>query len=204
MRLAVAASDREDGYDGANDRAGAGMILRRLFGRNALEGPARALYETAVRQAREPAFYAALGVPDSVDGRFELVALHGFLLMRRLKSIDAGGGRLAQALFDIMFADMDASLREMGAGDLGVGKRVKTMAKGFLGRIAAYETGLENPAELQAALRRNLYGTVEPSAGALAAMAGYAREAAESLKNQPDSALLAGIAGFPPPPAPGR
>lgn len=179
------------------------MILCRLFARRAPEGPARSLYDAAVRQARDPYFYAELGVPDSVDGRFELVALHGFLLMRRLKPI-AGGGPLAQRLFDVMFADMDASLREMGAGDLGVGRRVKTMARGFLGRIAAYEAGLADRAALPAALRRNLYGTVEPAEAALAAMAGYMAAVAEGLEKQPESALLAGRASFPPPPGAGR
>jgi cytochrome b pre-mRNA-processing protein 3 len=179
------------------------MILRRLFGRDELAEPARALYEAAVRQARDPAFYERLGVPDTVDGRFELVALHGFLLLRRLRTAPAGAA-LGQALFDVMFADMDASLREMGAGDLGVGRRVKTMAKGFLGRMAAYDAGLADAAALPAALRRNLYGTVEPAAGALAAMAGYLREAARALENQPDSALGQGRASFPPPPALGR
>ncbi|MEX2297639.1 MAG: ubiquinol-cytochrome C chaperone family protein, partial [Dongiaceae bacterium] len=121
------------------------MTLKRLFRRDPHAKPARALYEAAVEQARSPAFYTALGVPDTVDGRFELIALHGFLVMHRLKTEPGEGPPLAQALFDFMFADMDAALREMGAGDLGVGRRVKTMAKSFLGRVAAYEAGLADP-----------------------------------------------------------
>ncbi len=179
------------------------MIFRRLFGRNEAETPARALYEVAVGQARNPDFYRQLGVPDTVDGRFELVALHGFLLMRRLRSLP-DGGRLGQALFDVMFADMDASLREMGAGDLGVGRRVKTMAKGFYGRMAAYEAGLVDEAPLADALRRNLYGTVEPARAALEALVEYLQGAARMLEKQPDSTLEAGQATFPAPPALGR
>ncbi len=179
------------------------MILRRLFGRNEWEAPARALYEIAVGQARHPDFYRHLGIPDTIDGRFELVALHGFLLIRRVRSLPAGG-TLGQALFDVMFADMDASLREMGAGDLGVGRRVKTMAKGFYGRMAAYEAGLAGTAPLADALRRNLYGTTEPPPSVLAAMAEYLRDAAQTLENRPDSALEAGQAGFPAPPPLGR
>lgn len=175
------------------------MILKRLFGSNKWEAPARALYETVVAQARRPDFYRDLGVPDTVDGRFELVALHGHLLLRRLRPLSNGAG-LAQALFDVIFADMDASLREMGAGDLGVGKRVKVMAKGFYGRMAAYDAGLAGEASLADALRRNLYGTVEPAPAALTAMAQYLQDAAQALEKQPESALLAGHASFPNPP----
>ena len=176
------------------------MILKRLFGPNEWEAPARMLYDTVVMQARRPDFYRDVGVPDTVDGRFELVALHGYLLLRRLRPLDDGAG-LAQGLFDVIFADMDASLREMGAGDLGVGRRVKTMAKGFYGRMAAYDAGLAGEAPLAEALRRNLYGTVEPTEAALTAMAQYLRDAAQSLEKQPESALLAGQATFPDPPA---
>ncbi len=175
------------------------MILKRLFGPNEWEAPARILYATVVAQARRPDFYRDLGVPDTVDGRFELVALHGYLLLRRLRPSQDGAG-LAQALFDVIFADMDASLREMGAGDLGVGKRVKVMAKGFYGRMAAYDAGLAGEAPLADALRRNLYGTVEPTEAALTAMAQYLRDAAQGLEKQPESGLLAGQATFPNPP----
>lgn len=176
------------------------MIFSRLFGSKKWEGPARSLYESVVAQARRPEFYRDLGVPDTVDGRFELVALHGYLLLRRLRPMQDGAG-LAQTLFDVIFADMDASLREMGAGDLGVGKRVKVMAKGFYGRMAAYDAGLAGEAPLTEALRRNLYGTVEPAPDVLAAMAAYLRNATQGLEKQADSGLLAGRATFPNPPS---
>ncbi|MEX0809736.1 MAG: ubiquinol-cytochrome C chaperone family protein [Dongiaceae bacterium] len=174
-------------------------MLKRLFRRDPHAKPARALYEAAVEQARAPAFYTTLGVPDTVDGRFELIALHGFLIMHRLKDEPGEGAPLAQALFDFMFADMDAALREMGAGDLGVGRRVKTMAKGFRGRIAAYQTGLADPAPatLESALRRNLYGTVEADPAALTAMAGYVRAAGGALEGQTVDGFLAGKVLFP-------
>src|SRR5690349_8287815 len=81
---------------------------------------AAALYRAVVGQARTPAFYVAYGVPDTLDGRFDLIALHMFLVLHRLKT-DSLAANLSQALFDIMFDDMDRSLREMGVGDLGVG-----------------------------------------------------------------------------------
>src|SRR5262245_5163238 len=106
-----------------------------------MEDAARRLYARIVEQARCATFYAEGGVPDTLDGRFEMVALHCFLLLRRLK--DGGQAqRLGQAIVDLMFDDMDAALREMGAGDLGVGRRVRRMAEGFRGRTAAYDHGL--------------------------------------------------------------
>ena len=120
---------------------------------------AEELYAVVVAQARRPEFYRDLGVPDTVDGRFELVALHTFLALRRLRSkANAAGAR--QALVEVFVDDMDASLREMGAGDLGVGRRVKTMAQALYGRIAAYEAGLAGSEQaLVEALRRNVFGT---------------------------------------------
>src|SRR5581483_7180724 len=134
-------------------------MLSRLFRRGAgQEPPAALLYRSVVEQARRPEFYAAFGVPDTVDGRFDMIALHMFLVLHRLKAADPD---LGQALFDTMFADMDRSLREMGAGDLGVGRRVRAMAEALSGRIAAYDAGLSaDDAALAGALRRNLYGTV--------------------------------------------
>lgn len=160
------------------------------------------LYRAIVAQARQPGFYAWHGVPDSVDGRFELIALHMFLVLQRLKA--AGQDEVAQQLFDTMFADMDQSLREMGAGDLGVARRVRAMAEGLYGRIAAYEGGLDGDDErLAGALRRNLFGTVpEPGPGdmALQSLCGYLREAAGALRGQDVSAIGAGSLTFPPVP----
>ncbi len=158
------------------------MVLSKFFNRDPREARARALYEGVVAQARQPGFYRDCGVPDSVDGRFELIALHAFLVLHRLKADPTDTEALGQALFDLMFQDMDQSLRELGAGDLGVGPRVKRMAQGLYGRIAAYEAGLSGPAAvLEAALRRNLFGTVTPEPAQVGAMAAYLRGAAEAL-----------------------
>ncbi len=133
-------------------------------------GPEAALYAAAVARARQPQFYAALQVPDTLDGRFEMVALHVFLQLRHLKSDPV----LGQALFDTLFADMDRALREIGVSDVVIGNRIKEMARGFYGRISAYEAGLADPATLPAALRRNVYGTLpEADAAAIAALADY-------------------------------
>jgi cytochrome b pre-mRNA-processing protein 3 len=135
------------------------ILLSRLLHGAGGHAAAERLYAAAVAQARRPEIYADWRVPDTVDGRFDAIALHVFLVLHRLKAEGPVAAGLAQDLFDTMFADMDRSLREMGTGDLGVGRRVRAMAEGFYGRIAAYEAGLDgDAAALAAALRRNLYG----------------------------------------------
>jgi cytochrome b pre-mRNA-processing protein 3 len=175
-----------------------------FFKRDPWETRALALYEGVVAQARQPGFYRDCGVPDSVDGRFELIALHIFLVLRRLKADTGEGGELGQALIDVMFQDMDQSLRELGAGDLGVGPRVKRMIQGLFGRIAAYEDGLSGPpANLEAALRRNLYGTVTAEPDQVRAMAGYLCATAEALTRwNPAEAEGTGPEFGPPPGSP--
>ena len=158
------------------------MPLSRLFRRPAVpRATVETLYYALVQRAREPALYADGGVPDSVDGRFDMIALYAALLMRRLAGAPPPAGELSQGLFDVMFQDMDRSLREMGAGDMGVGARVKRMVQGFYGRMASYAAALDAEAGLEEALRRNLYGTVAPSDATVAAMAGHVRDVAAAL-----------------------
>ena len=165
------------------------------------EEVARGLYGEIVTQARRAAFYRDWGVPDSLDGRFDLILLHVFLVLRRLKDDRAIDPGLGQALFDTLFSDMDQSLREMGAGDLGVGKRVKRMVEAFYGRLEAYEAGLAaGEGLLEEALRRNLYGTVAAPEEGVEVLAGYVRRQAAKLAEQPAAELLAGRVGFAPPP----
>ena len=158
---------------------------------------ALAVYNAIVARAREPDLFAAWSVPDTLDGRFELLALHAFLVMNRLKR-EPSAREFAQTLFDIMFADLDRAVREMGSTDTGVGKRVKAMARGFYGRIAAYGRGLADPAELAPALRRNLYGTVSPREEDVAAAGEYLHRQAAALAEQPASSLMAGFVRFAP------
>ena len=160
--------------------------------------PAAELYAAIVAQARSPVFFRDLEVPDDIDGRFETLALHAFLVLERLKAGGDTSAGLAQALFDTFFEDMDRSLREMGVSDLGVGRRVKAMAQGFYGRIRAYEQGLAGTQEeLADALRRNLWGTVPAvSAAHVAKLARYLHRQREALAKQPWAALSAGRIAF--------
>lgn len=175
-------------------------MLASLFRRRRSSVEALALYNAAVAQARQVAFYRSLGVPDSIDGRFDLVALHVWLLLRRLKG-EPTAERLAQDLVEVFFADMDVSLREIGAADIGVGRRVKRMIEGFHGRAAAYDAALAaGGSALEEALARNLYGTVVAPAAALTAVAGYLRQAEAAAAAWPLAELAAGRVRFPAPP----
>lgn len=161
------------------------------------------LYLAVINQARLPAFYMEYGVPDTLDGRFDLIVLHAALVMRRLRGIGDGDAaeakEVAQALFDLMFADMDQNLREIGVTDTSVGKRVKQMVRAFYGRATAYEEALNaGGAGLGEALRRNLYGTVEGDLPAAlpAGMARYLMTQEGRLTAQNSADLMAGRIAF--------
>jgi len=135
------------------------------------------LYSEIVRQARQLEFYETLGVPDTTNGRFDLIALHAFIVMRRLKSLGNQGEILSQSLFDCMFSDIDINLREMGLGDISVGKKVKGLASAYYGRVKAYEDALmKEDKSLEAAFKRNIYLDRQPSPEQLEALANYLRE----------------------------
>lgn len=181
--------------------------LRALFSRffaDPADAEARALYRVAVTQARDPAFYARLSAPDTLDGRFELVTLHVVVLLRRLKRKGPDAHRLGRRLMEIMVDDFDRSLREMGIGDAGISRRVKDMARGFAGRLTAYDAALDSADDelLDVALDNNLYGTVHDVPPAVrAAVAGYVRREAADPTDPEMNDLLAGKAAFGPPPA---
>lgn len=164
------------------------------------ETAATRLYVRVVEQARLPLYYLAHGVPDTPDGRFDMIAVHAALLLRRLRRDHERTEQLAQTVFDLMFADMDQNLREMGVGDLAVGKRIKRMAQGFYGRLAAYEAGLADPSDrlLKDALLRNVYRHGAPGVGQLDGLATYVRHQGEWLDAISTERLCGGALDFAP------
>jgi cytochrome b pre-mRNA-processing protein 3 len=175
-----------------------GILVRLAFGRNQTRDAAVRAYQAVVEQARQPAFFTEFGVPDTLDGRFELVCLHAFLYLRRLKRESAAA--LGQRFFDTMFADFDRSLREIGTGDLSVGRQVTRMAEAFYGRVRAYDRGFgEGEEALTAALGRNLYGTAAATPDQLRRAEAYLRREAAHLDGQAGAALLTGNLAFAPP-----
>mgnify|MGYP001244145657 CR=1 FL=1 len=191
------------------------MILSKIFGRSKADDAAYRLYQSLVGQARAPQFYLDFGVPDSLSGRFEMIVLHAFLILDRLKGEGKEAAGLAQRIFDIMFDDMDQSLRELGVGDLSVGKKIQTMASVFYGRTGAFDEGvraLEQPggtrAALEAAVARNLFPDGAPdknlSGGeAVTVLTDYLLASRALLAGQPVAGFLAGEARFAPPPGRG-
>jgi cytochrome b pre-mRNA-processing protein 3 len=160
-------------------------------------GTIEAIYGMIVAQAREPLFYRAMGVPDTVNGRFDMVLLHLWMVLRRLRQVEGGAG-LSQALFDHFCGDMDANLREMGVGDLTVPKRMHKFGEAFYGRSAAYDIALDAGTEpLALALCKNiLNGSDLEKARQLAA---YANAAIAALAGLDDAALGNAAWQFPPP-----
>ena len=167
------------------------------FQRRRYERAGFALYGRAVAAARAPFLYCELGVPDTLDGRFDLVGLYAYLLVRRLEAEPPLGHHLAQAVFDAMFSDMDVTLREMGVGDLSVGKRVKAMWEAFHGRARAYDAALAGAGDvaLEAALVRNVWRG-QPSASGPAALARLTRAECRHLAGQALSQFAAGSVTF--------
>ncbi len=177
------------------------MILR-PFRRRSKAGSIACLYVAIVAQARLPAFYVEFGVPDTIEGRFDLLVLHLVLVLRRLSRAGEPGRAFGQQLFDAFCRDLDGNLREMGVGDLTVPKRMRGFGEAFYGRQAAYLAALEaqNPADFENALTRNILQTEGIDARA-AGLARYARGVARQLDVQQDVALFGGALEFPDPEA---
>jgi cytochrome b pre-mRNA-processing protein 3 len=175
------------------------MILR-PFRRSPETRTIASFYGAIVAQARLPVFYAQFGVPDTVQGRFDLIVLHMVLLLRRLAKTEVGPS-LGQRLFDRFCGDLDDNLREMGIGDLAVPKHMRRFGEAFYGRQAAYLAALDaaDGRDFENALARNIL--VEADAGKAACLARYARAVIGELDAQADDVLLRGELNFPRPEA---
>jgi len=160
------------------------MILN-LFRKNPATDAVYAVYTAIVAQSRQPVFYADWGIPDTVTGRFDMISLHLSLLFRRLRG-EKPAAEFSQALFDLFFKDMDNSLREMGAGDMAVPKKVRKMSEIFYGLMTSLNEAMDRDDRpgVEAVLRRNVYGEADSAEVARLAdylFAQYAGLAAQSL-----------------------
>lgn len=164
-------------------------MLRYIKERARRKQAAQALYEAAAAQALKAHFYSQWQVPDTFDGRFEMLMLHSFLVWRRIREEGPQAAWLSQAFFDALFVQMDRTLRERGVGDLGVPRHVKTMMRAFKGRALAYDVALSPgaaPDALRKALIRNVYGTVSPPReDSLERLCNYICRCESALKAQP-------------------
>lgn len=131
--------------------------MLKLFGRaDPARRTAELLHRAIAARAREPVFHARFAIPDTIDGRFDLFTMHAFLVLDALKTAGPSAQAASEHLIDLIFAGFDDALRELGVGDIGLGRRLTAMASAFYGRLAAYEAGRAEP-ELSEALVRNLY-----------------------------------------------
>ncbi len=172
-------------------------LFSRFFGARRSAGPGLTLYRQALAASRRPAFYRA-GVPDTVDGRFDLLVIHVWLLIRALNN--AGAQSLGQQVFDAMFADMDDSLRELGTSDTAVGKRIKDMAQVFYGRAQAYNQALDaaDQVALEKAIERNILGQKAENPGCRQAMCAYMLAADKALAAQDLAQMVKSGPCYPP------
>jgi cytochrome b pre-mRNA-processing protein 3 len=163
-----------------------------LFRKSAAPEPVYAVYGALVAQSRQPRFYAEWGVPDTVTGRFDMISLHLALLFRRLRGENPAGRAFSQALFDLFFKDMDRSLREMGAGDLAVPKKIRNMGNLFYGLLASLDGALDSndPAQVEAVLARNVLADADNAS--VPRLAAYVIAASRGLEGQAASAIIAG------------
>jgi cytochrome b pre-mRNA-processing protein 3 len=172
-------------------------MFRGLFSPKPEKRTAQALHRKLVEAARQPALYGDEGVPDTIEGRFELVVLHTALIVLVLqKSEDPQARAVSQALFDTMFDDFDAAMRELGVGDSAVGKKIRFMAEGFYGRAKALEEALEADDDSRAlieVLARNTLSEETPDSRA-ERLSLYVNAAYDSLQSQGAAALIAGEA----------
>ncbi len=168
------------------------IMLQNLFRTRPRERLGQPLYELAVRQAREPGFYTQLGVADRIDARFELYTLHVLLLVMRLRDEGERGAQAAQDLFDTYVSALDHALRELGVGDISVGKKMRKLGEALYGRMTAYEAPLRDgdAAALSAGLARNIHESEDAATGAR--LADYALARRARLAAQDFNAVVAG------------
>ena len=173
------------------------MKLSRLFQPRPAVAAGRRLYASASEQARQPAFYAVMGAPDTVEGRFEVYTLHVALTLRRLKGQGPQAAETAQAVFDTYLKGLDDALREMGVGDLSVGKKMRKLGEAFYGRVKHYDEAfgaLPDRALLEAMIGRTV---LAGQAADAAALAEYAVTAMSQLDRLPLEAVLQGDTQWP-------
>lgn len=164
--------------------------LKRFFSPPAYQQEAHNAYIALVAQARKPFLYEKMGVPDTLDGRFDAIALHLFMLIYALRGEGSPEAlEFARITSEVFFSDMDRSLREMGSTDTGTGMRVKKMAQALYGRVQAYSDGLET-GQLTAALQKNLYRGADVKPPHIEAVVTYVEKNVRALQAEGNTAAI--------------
>jgi cytochrome b pre-mRNA-processing protein 3 len=170
-------------------------MIARWFRKDQTQSQAETLFEALNEAARAPALYAGAGAPDTVEGRFEVLGLHVFLAMRRLRRDAPASDRLSAALQEVFFRRLDDALREIGVGDLSIGRKIRGLAEAFYGRATAYDKAFSDGDDaVAAALARTVLESPEASQARL--LADYAMRADHRLTAAAPEALLEAIRGL--------
>jgi cytochrome b pre-mRNA-processing protein 3 len=172
-------------------------MLDFLNARTDIRRKAGEIYGAIVAQARRPAFYAELGVPDTPSGRYEMVVIHLFLVLERLRAVADAASPLPRLMVEAFIADMDDSLREMGTGDLAVPRKVRRAATGLYERSMAYKAALGHGDmdALTAVLKEHVFGDV--AAPRARALADYISAASAAMSATDADLVMDGKFAFP-------
>jgi cytochrome b pre-mRNA-processing protein 3 len=172
--------------------------LKRFFSPDPAREAAHHAYVSIVAQSRQSVFFSKWNVPDTVDGRFDVILLHLSLVIHSIesRSQDAASKHFVRSLSEVFFADMDRNLREQGAGDTGVGIRIKKMAQAFYGRLKAYSEALAAKTGISEALSRNLYREQPPAVEILGQWAAYCERNTAHLSALPADEIMRGKVSF--------
>ncbi|MBP0579008.1 ubiquinol-cytochrome C chaperone [Labrys sp. LIt4] len=172
-----------------------------LFRNRARDAQIARLYDQILAQSRDPALFIEGRVPDTVEGRTDMMLLHLFLLMHRLNDEQGEIREIAQGVCDRFFAELDRAMREMGVGDLAVPKKMRKIADIYTGCSSSYGNALHKPddEELTQVLLRNVYARDEARLPQARALAGYVRRASNALGDASLASLASGSLPFPTP-----
>ncbi len=170
-------------------------LFQRLFQQAEPRDALRPLYTAVVAKARVPDWYADGAVPDTIDGRFDMVALVLCLVLFRMEALGAAAAGPSALLTEVFINDMDGNLREIGIGDLVVGKHIGKMMSALGGRLGAYRDARGDEVALKMALVRNLYRGAAPANEALEAVCQRVRALDGRIAAQSLEALVAGDLG---------
>lgn len=166
-------------------------LLKSIFGEAKQRAPLEPLYRAIVARGRDPAWYREGEVPDTIDGRFDMIAAILALVLLRLEAEGAAGRDPLVLLTELFIDDMDGTLRQIGIGDYVVGKHVGRMMSALGGRLAAFRAAREQ-GSFREAVERNIFHEVPPSEGAADMVAGGLERFAAGLDGTGFEDLLGG------------
>ena len=164
----------------------------KLLKKRQVSSEVKIFYDNVVSLARNEDLYIKGGVPDTIDGRFELIILHCHLFIKKLISSSNEDKLFSQKLINYMITDFDRSLREIGVGDLSVGKKIKFMVSAYYGRANAYDSAIKNNNKnLSDVLKKNLYGTIKPKTDEIVYIKKYIKNFLNILNSTKDDKVKA-------------